>query len=349
MNRVDHMKYIGSMQQLAYVRPIEHKQGRASSLKSYQFQNGILSFEAMIDKCLDIANLTYKGANISFLAKQGLIGRMDFDTVGEEGTRNLMGGFLFTCGLENTCLKCSDDKAEYPMHGRIRSTPAEGIGSRSFWDTDNFNLEASGEMREAELFGKNLVLRRHISTSYNSTRLVINDTISNESFRDEPMMILYHFNLGYPFMDENAEILLPSKKCDPRDESAMKNKDLWYQMEAPQIDEPERVYLHELASDTEGETFAAAYNHTLGFGIKINFNKKYLPKFVQWKSIQSGDYVMGLEPTNSGVYGRCAEKDIHIIPAHSSENIRLVIEFFEGPTEYHRIKQQTKQLIGLTI
>lgn len=346
MNKIDQMKYVGSMQQLAYIRPIQHLQGRASSIKSYHFQNGIISFESMIDKCLDIANLTYRGNNISFLAKQGLTGRMDFDTIGEEGLRSLMGGFLFTCGLENTCLKCSDGNAEYPMHGRIRSTPAESIGSRSYWDNNNYYLEASGEMREAELFGKNLVLSRKIGTSYDSNHFVITDTIKNESFRDEPMMILYHFNLGYPFMDENSELLLPSVRCEPRDEAAMRNRDLWHKMEAPQVNEPERVYLHDLASDNDGNTFAAAYSHTLGIGIKISFNKKYLPKFVQWKSLQAGDYVMGLEPTNSGVYGRCAEKDIHIIPAQGSEVIELDIEFFEGADEYKRVKQQTMNLMN---
>ena len=52
----------------------------------------ICVFQVAVDKCLDILDFSYKGMNINFLAKQGLIGRADYDTQGEEGPRSLMGG-----------------------------------------------------------------------------------------------------------------------------------------------------------------------------------------------------------------------------------------------------------------
>ena len=55
----------------------------------------------MIDKCLDIAEVNWKGYNISFLSKPGLTGRNHYDTHGAEAQRSIMGGMLFTCGLEN--------------------------------------------------------------------------------------------------------------------------------------------------------------------------------------------------------------------------------------------------------
>ena len=72
-------------------------------------------------------------------------------------------------------------------------------------------------------------------------------------------------------------MILPTKKVTPRDEAAMKQQELWYQMEAPADNEPERVYLHELTEDREGNTFACLINERLQLGLRIRFSRKYLP------------------------------------------------------------------------
>ena len=75
-------------------------------------------------------------------------------------------------------------------------------------------LTVSGEMREAELFGENMVLRRKITTVFPGKSIVLEDTIENQSFRKEPMMLLYHCNVGWPLLGEDCEIVLPTKKGD---------------------------------------------------------------------------------------------------------------------------------------
>ncbi len=339
-------KYLGSMQQVAFVRSISFGEGRASGMKGYDIKNGDMRFQVSVDKCLDIVDFSYKGMNINFLSKQGLTSRPDYDTHGEEGPRSLMGGLFFTCGLENTCLPCEDDRGHYPMHGRIRSTPAEHVSADSEWNEDSYILSVSGKMREAEIFGKNLTLRRKIETVYGDNKVTITDIIENNGFKEEPMMLLYHFNFGYPFLDENAVVLLPTLKVTPRDKEAQKDADKWNHMEQPVDNEPERVYLHELAADENGDTFACLFNLKSNIGIKIKFNKRYLPKFVQWKSIASGDYVMGLEPTNSGVYGRVAEaSQIHKILPFEREEIRIELEILISPEECSDICCEIEKLI----
>lgn len=339
-------KYVGSMQQVAFVRPISFVEGRASGMKGYDVKNGDLRFQVAVDKCLDILDFSYKGMNINFLAKQGLIGRADYDTQGEEGPRSLMGGLFFTCGLENTCIPCEENNRHYPMHGRIRSTPAEHVSADGEWNQDSYILSVSGKMREAEIFGKNLTLRRKIETVYGERKIAIIDIIENNGFREEPMMLLYHFNFGYPFLDENAVVLLPTLKVTPRDKEAQKEANKWDHMEAPVDNEPERVYLHELAADENGDTFACLFNLKSNIGIKLKFNKRYLPKFVQWKSIASGDYVMGLEPTNSNVFGRIQEgSQIHKLFPFQREEIRIEFEILNSFEEYNNICCEIKKLI----
>lgn len=347
MQKQDYLKHVGSMQQMAYVRPLVYREGRAEGLQAWQMKNGPMQCTVMADKCLDIAELSYKGYQLNFISKPGLAGRNHYDTNGDEALRSIMGGMLFTCGMENICAPCMVEGKDYPMHGRIRTTPAEHMGADAYWDGDSYVMEVSGEMREAELFGENLVLRRKIKTVFPEKSLIIENEIENQSWREEPLMLLYHFNAGYPLLSEESEIVLPSIKVIPRDETAAPHTDNWSRMEMPRDGEPEYVFLHELAADEEGNTFAALINKSLGLGLKISYNKKYLPYFMQWKSLASGDYVIGLEPANSSVYGRLwheERQDLHTIAPFEKETMTFTLTVLEGEEELEAVKKEAEEL-----
>lgn len=325
----DLLKKVGNMHQLADIMPITFGDGRANGMEGWLVKNGQLQFTVMRDKCLDIAELSYKGINFSFLSKAGVQGRNHYDTNGNEALRSIMGGMLFTCGFENICApyKC------YPMHGRIRTTPAEHSGVNVDWTDDGYELSINGQMREAELFGENMLLSRKITTVYPKKEIKICDKIENQSYKPQPMMLLYHFNFGYPFLDEGVEILLPSKKVIARDEVAEPHVKDYALMQKTIDNEPEYVFLHDLKADENDNTFAAVINNKLGLGFCIKFSKKYLPYFMQWKSLASGDYVLGLEPANSSVYGRQYHEkhnDLHMLNPFESEEIEITLQVFEG-------------------
>ncbi len=338
---------VGSMQQLMYVRPVTYEEGRAKGMRAYEVKNGPLKFGVMADKCLDLTDVSFGGHNINFLAKPGLMGRNHYDTNGAEAQRSIMGGMLFTCGLENICAPCRINGKDYPMHGRIRTTPAEHIGARAYWEGEEYIAEISGTMREAELFGENLVLQRKITTKYGENKICIEDEITNESFRTEPMMLLYHINIGYPLLCEDSEIIISTRKAIPRDETAAPYVDNWNQMEPPKDNEPEYVFLHDMVADQEGNTFAAIINKELGIGLKIEYNLRELPYFMQWKSIASGDYVVGLEPANSSVYGKqyhIEKHSLHQIEPFAVERKRLVLSFLTG-SELDEVKNRREEIL----
>lgn len=341
------LSMVGSMQQLMYVRPVTFEEGRARGMKAYEVKNGPLKFTAMADKCLDITDVSFLGHNVSFLAKPGLMGRNHFDTNGAEAQRSIMGGLLFTCGLENICAPCRIDGRDYPMHGRIRTTPAEHISADVCWEGDDYTATLSGEMREAELFGENLVLHRKITTQYGRNSICIEDEITNEGFQKEPMMLLYHMNVGYPLLCGDSEIIIPTKKVTPRDDQAAPHIRNWNRMEPPKDNEPEYVFLHEMAADPEGNTFAAVINKELGIGLKIEYNLRELPYFMQWKSIASGDYVVGLEPANSSVYGKpyhIKENSLHQMEPFTAERKRIVLTFL-ADGQLDEVKKETEKLL----
>lgn len=327
------LRHVGSIQQAAYIRPITYTEGRSSGLKAFDVKNGRMSFRVLADKCLDIGEFSFAGVNMSFLSKPGLQGLAHYDTNGAEAQRSIMGGLFFTAGLENICAPCTINGNDYPMHGRIRTTPAEHVCSDSFWDGEEYHLKISGEMREAMLFGENLVLRRSIETVYGTKTFTLTDEFSNEAFRDEPLMLLYHINLGWPFLSEGTRLYIPTAKITPRDSDAEGHEQDYNIMYAPKDNEPEYVFIHDIKADSEGNTEVIAVNYALGLGLRISWSTKNLPYFMEWKSTASGDYVIGLEPANSSVYGRKWHEEhgnIHkFSPAGKEKNI-LTFTVLEG-------------------
>ena len=69
---------------------------------------------------------------------------------------------------------------------------------------------------------------------------------------------------------------------------------------------------------------------------------------MQWKSIASGDYVVGLEPANSSVYGRpyhTKEGTLHQIEPFAVEKKRIVLSFLAGE-ELKEVKKEAEALAG---
>ena len=84
MDREQLLRRVGSLQQLAYIRPVTFEEGRAKGLRAYEVKNGPLSYRVLADKCLDVEEFCYKGVNLNFLSKPGLQGRNHYDTHGDD-------------------------------------------------------------------------------------------------------------------------------------------------------------------------------------------------------------------------------------------------------------------------
>lgn len=336
MKKEELYRYVGSMEQLAFIRPSVCDDGRSRGMKVYEVKNGALSYQVMADKCLDISALSYKGISMHFLSKPGLQGRNHYDTNGGEAQRSIMGGLFFTAGLENICAPCELEGKQYPMHGRMRTTPAQNLCAESAFTEEGYRLSVSGEMREAELFGENMVLRRRIESVYGKRSITVTDEIENQAFREEPMMLLYHINLGYPFLDENFQLFLPTRSVTARDGQAEGHEKEYDRMESPKANEPEYVFIHDMKCDEAGNAAALAINRKEQIGLKLQYPVKNLPYFMEWKSIASGDYVLGLEPSNSSVYGRpYHEKEGSLFKLKPFEKVvnRLVFTVLDGEKE----------------
>jgi hypothetical protein len=163
------------------------------------------------------------------------------------------------------------------------------------------------------------------------------------------MMLMYHCNFGHPFLDAGCRLILPTRLVTPRDPWAKEHSGCWSCMEAPRDLEAEYVFIHDMAADAEGNTFAAIVNDTRQRGVCIRYNRRQLPYFMQWKSIASGDYVVGLEPSNSSVYGReYHEKrgDLHTLPPFGAQTVEWRIQILDGYEAIAAVEHEYARLLG---
>ena len=107
-------------------------------------------------------------------------------------------------------------------------------------------------------------------------------------------------------------------------------------MEAPKDNEPEYVFIHDVVRTPEGTVPVLIANEDLGLGLMIEYSAQNLPYFMEWKSIASGDYVIGLEPANSSVYGRAyheRENSLHSLKPFGKERNTLTFTLLDGREE----------------
>jgi len=336
-NKREMLKYVGDFSQLFSMKEYTLSGGRANGVKAVDIKNGSgLEFSVVADRCMDIAGLSLNGVNCSYLNKTGIVSPEYYEKDGNGFLRSFFGGFLTTCGLRNVGVPCEDEGENFSLHGRISNIPAEEFSASTEWLDGVPVLTISGKMKEARMFGENLVLHRKIMCRYGENKIYIRNTVENCGFKPEGIMLLFHFNLGYPLLDEDAVLVIPTGVLRPRDAEAEKGKDQFDRFQKPTPDYAEQVFYHQLNSDQAGATSVALINRKLGLGAALHFNTSQLGNFIQWKQMGEGEYVLGMEPANCLVAGRAEERKngtLEYLSPGETKNFDIVIELLDGPAE----------------
>jgi len=282
-------------------RRIELADGRGRGQKLVEVKTSAgLRASFSEDRCLDILELEYKGINLAFLSKNGIISSALTSPETDDFTKYCSGGFLFTCGLRNTGPSCCVDGEFFPLHGRIGITPAESVSV----NVNEDEIVVSGSVRETALFGPCLEMSRKITIPSNGTKIVISDTIENLTPDTETILFLYHINFGFPFLSEELEVEFPKGEVRGRTPFAQENLERHTKISPPVDGEPEQVFFH-LPDDRDAKV--SLLNPKLGIRAIINYDTSNLPVLTQWKCMRSGDYALGIEPGTSFLHGRKEE------------------------------------------
>ena len=166
---------------------------------------------------------------------------------------------------------------------------------------DGKELIVHAVVKDEQIFGSKLRLTRELKVSTEKNEFRICDVIENTGDREEGIEILYHMNMGYPLLDEDSVIDIPSSEVTPRDDHAAEDIANWNQIIRPEAGYVERCYYHWFP-DRKGR--AAIWQPKLGQGLEITFDAGELDGFVEWKMMGVRDYVLGLECGNCYPDGR---------------------------------------------
>lgn len=292
------LEYIGNEFQLYGVRVITLNNGKSNNVKLLEVKNGIgLELEINLDRCFDITSLKLNGINFSYLASCGYVNSSYYDNKGDGFLKSFCAGFLTTCGLTQVGSPNVDNNEELPLHGTISNIPV----SNYYYYIKNNKIYLKAEILDENIFSYKLQLLRTIEISLLKNEFKVKDEIINRGDKVTPLQILYHMNLGYPFLNENLKINIPSNKIIPRNEEANKYIESALSFEKPTKGFVERCYYHYF---NKNKVKIDVFNPTLSKGLIMSYDASNLKFFTQWKMCGIRDYVLGLEPGNTLPEGR---------------------------------------------
>ena len=303
MERNKFYSYVGNEEQIYGVRRVTLDEGNAKGITIYQVTTaGGLELDILPDSGLDMGRLKFKGVNISYMTKSGYDSPSRFLPMPGQFGKYFPGGMLFTCGMLSAGPENTDNDGEFhPLHGRFHGLSAKGLYGYS----DNANIYVGGEVREAEQGKHCFSVRRNYTIPVWGSEILIEDEITNLSSSESEYMMLYHMNFGWPMLSGKSRLELPEKrKVTPRTEYAKTGLSKQCEFCEPINGEEEQVFFNEM----ENEPSARLVNPELGITAELSWSLDTLPILAQWKNMNSGNYVLGLEPSTCYIMGRERER-----------------------------------------
>ncbi|MCX6217505.1 aldose 1-epimerase family protein [Spirosoma sp.] len=275
-----------------------------------------LRYKVVIDRAMDIADAFFNQHSLAWLSHIGITPPQPFSDKGADWLRTFGGGLLTTCGLSHVGGPEQDSFGERGLHGQISNSPAE-IESIIQPDPRRGQLEMSitGRIKETKIFGPSLELRRTISGTLGQPFIRIHDEVINRANTPAPHMLLYHFNFGWPLVDEGTDIVW---KGDWQAREGGINADIFHEgsdfQKCPAPLEThsgtgEAVASIDSTPDSSGQCTAGLHNAQLGMAVALRFQKDQLPWLINWQHWGKGEYVTGLEPTTNPLIGQAKARE----------------------------------------
>lgn len=298
-----------------------------------------LRYKVVFDRGMDIADAFYNQHSLAWLSHGGFTAPQPQSDKGIDWLRTFGGGLLTTCGLSHVGGPEKDEFGERGVHGQISNTPAEIV---SIIQPDpvagKMEMSITGIIKETKVFGPSLELRRTISGRLGEPTIRIHDEVINRGNTPTPFMLLYHFNFGYPLVDEGTEILWEGQwqpRFGAENARIFKEGNDFKKCPAPIDDHlgtgEEVVFIDPTANDA-GQCTCGLSNTGIGLKVEINFNKNELPHLINWQHWGKGEYVTGIEPATNPPIGQSqarANKELIFLNPYETRTFDLAINALE--------------------
>lgn len=294
---------------------IDNGLGRGTRIAWINTGSG-LRYKVVIDRAMDIAEAFYNRHSLAWLSHSGTTAPERFSNQGIDWLKTFGGGLLTTCGLTHVGGPESDAYGSRGLHDQISNLPAE---FESIIQPDpisgKMDMSITGRIKQTQVLGPSLELKRTISATLGEATIRIYDEVINRGNKEAPHMLLYHFNFGWPLVDEGTDIVWQGE-WQPRDGGI--NNEIFREgysfRKCPfPLEEHsgngEAVAFINAVPDTTGQCTCGLYNSQIGVALVLRFQKKQLPWLTNWQHWGKGEYVTGLEPGTHPPIGQAKARE----------------------------------------
>ncbi len=315
-SRRDLMRHVGHLSQVGGVQLLQVEDGPARGVRVLEFRTGTgFNFKVAVERGMDVGYCEYQGRSLAWIPPTLLPGPWYFEQQEHFGwLRSALGGFNNTCGLVHIGNPETDDVSHYNfparsqetygVHDRIALAPGQLLRYGERWDGDDCFLEAEGRLIQAQAYGENLVLTRRYTAKLGESRFFMRDEVENAGWLPTVHMLLYHINVGFPFVDDGSEFVAPVAAPPAIPEGLPASAvDEWSRFIDPQKDWQLQGFELAMNAESDGSVPLAIVNPRLNQGVYAVYNQKQMPAYLEWRMMGEGQYAVGIEPcTNS--FGR---------------------------------------------
>ncbi len=310
-----------------------------------EVHNGALSFGVLPTRGMGLWRGAYRGQFLGWRSPvQGPV-HPQFVNLADHGGLGWLAGFdelLVRCGLASNGPPGEDvvthkdgrtTRTALTLHGRIANRPAHFVEVRVNLDPPH-EISVIGHVAEAGLFLPHLHLTSTTTTVPGSHRVVVHDVVENRAARPAEMQMLYHVNLGPPFLEAGSRVLAPIKEMAPLTKRGAEGIDTYETYAGPTTGFAEQVYAYEPLADGHGRTLALLTNAAADRGLAVRFGLRELPCFVVWKNtaaVEDG-YVTGLEPATNFPNLKTFERQqgrVRLLPPGGRWEATLALDVFD--------------------
>jgi hypothetical protein len=343
----------------AYCRKLTLAAGRQAGVQIIELSNGLLTLRVcptrgmgIIDGRFGVHRLGWESPVREIVHPQYI----DLLEMGGRGCHYGFNEFLNRCGIEWSGAMGDDEitnnmgqrsRVFLPLHGKVGWTPASRV-SLSVRD-DRLVLE--GDVPEQMVFGVNYLLRTRLILEPRSSRIRIEDTLSNLGDTTGEYEMLYHTNFGPPFLGHDGRYLSTFDMMVPRDEAAAAGLASLHVFPAPTPRFVEEVFLFRAHADEDGFAHQLLVNAAGDLAARVSFRTDTLPYTILWKRCAglADGYVAGLNPCSDLPNPRAQERKAgRVATIAPGTDVRFVewIELFEGQPSVARALEDVQRHPG---
>ncbi|MCG8321886.1 MAG: aldose 1-epimerase family protein [Cytophagales bacterium] len=289
---------------------IDNGQGKGTRIAWVNTGTG-LRYKVVMDRAMDIADAFYNQHSLAWLSHLGVSPPQPFSNRGMGWLRTFGGGLMVTCGLGHVGGAEMDANGERGLHGLISNLPAE---VESVVQPDplagNREMSITGRIRQTQVFGPSLELKRTIVGTLGKASIRVYDEVINRGNTTVPHMILYHFNFGWPLVDEGTDIIWQGAWQSPAGDlnhEIFRAENNFRRCPAPleaHSGRGEAVAFIDITPDGSGQCTCGLHNARIGLAVALRFSKQQLPWLTNWQHWGRGEYVTGLEPGTNPPIGQ---------------------------------------------